>query len=259
MKIFAISDIHGAYNAMIELFNKAKINFKKDHLFILGDMIDWGHQNLNVLKYLMELHQEYPNNIHPILGNHELLMISARADNLNINANACWKDNRGGITEEELFTRENRVLSRRILDWLKSLPTQESFGPYIFAHSIVNTSPESYGKLDSFIWKSLHPEFGFDDILKVWERADIFIDQGKDGKILVAGHTTACHFTKSEKNEVYFNFDKHYINIDCGAKGIDYYESGQDDYKLALIRLPDSLSTNENDYQIWYSTKKSNF
>lgn len=262
MRIFAISDIHGNYNALIELLTISKFNANEDHLFILGDMIDWGYKSVDVLDYIMDLHKNHPKTIHPLLGNHEMMMISAMNNVPNNNAISCWVNNAGYLTLNGFRTISSERRDE-IIEWVKSLPLEISFKNYVFVHSITRISPESLRKSEKFDFKILHPEFTIDDILKVWERVDLDIKQADDNHILVAGHTITQMIAKNfditlDECEVYFDFDKNYINIDCGAKAIDYQSSGQTSYKLALIQLPEKPSTDKNDYRIWYSTQKSN-
>ena len=40
MKTFAIGDIHGAYKAMMQCFERSKFDYKKDRLIVMGDVCD---------------------------------------------------------------------------------------------------------------------------------------------------------------------------------------------------------------------------
>ncbi|MFH1385027.1 MAG: metallophosphoesterase, partial [Candidatus Omnitrophota bacterium] len=40
MKTFAIGDIHGAYKALIQCFERSKFDYKKDRLIVMGDVCD---------------------------------------------------------------------------------------------------------------------------------------------------------------------------------------------------------------------------
>lgn len=64
-KFFVISDVHGYYNAMIEALNKANFNPETDFLISLGDNLDRGPDNANVMRYLNNL----PNKV-LVRGNH---------------------------------------------------------------------------------------------------------------------------------------------------------------------------------------------
>jgi serine/threonine protein phosphatase 1 len=40
MRTFAIGDIHGAYKAMMQCFERSGFDYKKDHLIVMGDVCD---------------------------------------------------------------------------------------------------------------------------------------------------------------------------------------------------------------------------
>ena len=103
MAKYAISDIHGQYNAFMDVLNKAKFDPCVDTLYILGDMVDWGREPIKVVKTIMEWQQKYPNNIFVTLGNHELMMLDAIASMHSLSYYDAydamlWQSNNGGIT-----------------------------------------------------------------------------------------------------------------------------------------------------------------
>lgn len=66
--IYAISDIHGSFDAYRTILSK--ISFKStDTLYVLGDAVDRGPEGIRVLRDMMDR-----PNVVPILGNHELMM-----------------------------------------------------------------------------------------------------------------------------------------------------------------------------------------
>ena len=71
---YIMSDIHGHYTEFIEMLKK--INFDKtDTLYIIGDIIDRGTENLKILDFIIE-----NNNIHLLMGNHEDMLLHAYQD-----------------------------------------------------------------------------------------------------------------------------------------------------------------------------------
>jgi len=40
MKTFVIGDIHGAYRALIQCFERVKFDYKRDSLIVMGDVCD---------------------------------------------------------------------------------------------------------------------------------------------------------------------------------------------------------------------------
>ena len=70
-KTYVISDIHGMYGSYIEVMKRMT---SKDHLIILGDVIDRGTGGIQILQDIMQRKQNEQNNpeITFMLGNHEM-------------------------------------------------------------------------------------------------------------------------------------------------------------------------------------------
>ncbi len=66
MRSFVIGDIHGAYKAMMQCFDRAGFNYKKDRLICLGDVCDRGSEVAMVFDELKKI-----KNLDYILGNHD--------------------------------------------------------------------------------------------------------------------------------------------------------------------------------------------
>lgn len=66
MKTFVIGDIHGAYKALLQCFERSGFDYKKDRLIVLGDVCDGYAQVCECIDELLKIkHLEY------ILGNHD--------------------------------------------------------------------------------------------------------------------------------------------------------------------------------------------
>jgi serine/threonine protein phosphatase 1 len=73
---FAIGDIHGCYFVFKKLIDNQLNITKNDQIFILGDLIDKGHNSALVLDLILEL-KKNGFQMYPIKGNHEeKLMLS---------------------------------------------------------------------------------------------------------------------------------------------------------------------------------------
>ena len=66
MNTFAIGDIHGRIKALKEVLKKAKFDYEKDKLIILGDVCDGGYNTYEVVEELLKI-----NNKVFIMGNHD--------------------------------------------------------------------------------------------------------------------------------------------------------------------------------------------
>ncbi|MDX2427731.1 MAG: metallophosphoesterase [Xanthomonadales bacterium] len=82
-RIVAVSDIHGAYDAVVATFQKAGIIDNNlawvggdTHLVITGDLLDRGPGSRKVMDLIMRLEREAPRaggQVHQLLGNHEVM------------------------------------------------------------------------------------------------------------------------------------------------------------------------------------------
>ena len=66
MRTFVIGDIHGAYKAMMQCFERADFDAQADRLICLGDVCDRGAEIRKVFEELCSI-----NNLEYILGNHD--------------------------------------------------------------------------------------------------------------------------------------------------------------------------------------------
>ncbi|WMS85740.1 symmetrical bis(5'-nucleosyl)-tetraphosphatase [Pleionea litopenaei] len=72
MATFAVGDIQGCFTDLLRLLEKIKFDWRKDKLWLCGDLINRGPQSLNTLRYLFE-HRE---RIRVVLGNHDLHLLA---------------------------------------------------------------------------------------------------------------------------------------------------------------------------------------
>lgn len=82
-RVVAVSDIHGAYGAMVATFQNAGVidenlawSGKKTHLVITGDLLDRGPDSRQVMDLIMRLEGEAESAggmVHQLVGNHEVM------------------------------------------------------------------------------------------------------------------------------------------------------------------------------------------
>ena len=94
MSNYAIGDIQGCYDSLINLLDKIQFDKEKDTLWIAGDLVNRGPKSLETLRFLKSLGTAC--NI--VLGNHDLHLIALAYnddddDNTNDNDNANYNDN----------------------------------------------------------------------------------------------------------------------------------------------------------------------
>lgn len=74
--IYTISDIHGHYEAMIDVLRLVDLETNKENkLILLGDYVDGGKDSCRVLYHIKELEKKYPDQVIVLIGNHEKMFI----------------------------------------------------------------------------------------------------------------------------------------------------------------------------------------
>ena len=111
MKIAVISDIHGNYDALVEVLKKAKKE-KIEHLLILGDIVGYYYHPDKILDLLSDW------NFDMIKGNHENILEDLIANPLL-----------GETTRLKYGSGHNEAINKltdKQLDFLKGLPETKS-------------------------------------------------------------------------------------------------------------------------------------
>lgn len=85
-RIVAVSDIHGAYDALIETLKVADVidedlawSGGKTHFVVTGDLLDRGPDSRLVMDLVMRLEKEAPiagGRVHQLIGNHEVMNLT---------------------------------------------------------------------------------------------------------------------------------------------------------------------------------------
>lgn len=66
---YVVGDIHGMYDSLLHALSSVNFNFDKDRLFVVGDLVDRGPQNLDVMNLIK---QKW---FYSVRGNHEQFAI----------------------------------------------------------------------------------------------------------------------------------------------------------------------------------------
>ena len=189
--ISVTGDIHGCYFTLKSLFDKIKS--KTDEHYSVGDLIDRGLYSREVVQFC------YENNIKPIKGNHEDMMLNAISDpefkgfsnsysNLEI-----WYANGGSMTQNSYIYSKNRkkfnlfceeFTNTHHFNYIKSFPLKMEIGNVILTHGgIIEYQSET-----DVLWNRSIPD--------------------KLDKLQIIGHTPVEEF-------VYVK--NHFVNIDTGC------------------------------------------
>ena len=107
-KHYAISDLHGCYGSYMEVMKRLT---SKDHLYILGDVIDRESNGIKILQDIIRRQQQPERNpqITFLLGNHEMQFIKTLV--IRKNYNRAHPQNQ--LSLEDIYYRDKRkVLSK---------------------------------------------------------------------------------------------------------------------------------------------------
>lgn len=115
-KNYAISDIHGKYGSYMEAIKKLN---NKDHLYIIGDVIDRGEGGIKIIQDIIQRQSDPENNpeITFLLGNHEMQFLDvlytiASYKNINLTYEDVWNS----IVNGSSNTLKNRGVSKSDID-----------------------------------------------------------------------------------------------------------------------------------------------
>jgi len=224
MAVYVMSDIHGAYDAFMELLELIGLS-DKDTLYILGDVIDRGPKGVELLQYI----KDRPN-MRLILGNHEYMCLKYFAPVMDMEAVQRWNRN---ANEETLagFDRLTPEEKETLLDYLRSLPDELR----------VTVNGITYILVHGYIGSNTHD--------RVWSRPlNYDMPDIADNERLIIGHTPVCYYLTDGKRDELLKYSRRLTNAGShfkilrrpGFTDIDcctgYFLSAA---RLACLRLDD--------------------
>lgn len=202
---YVVSDIHGHYNHFIKLLDRLKLT-EDDTLYILGDIIDRGPENINLIRKVMSI-----PNVKMILGNHEDMMLGYYTGKNIFDRKwfqAMWYQNGGNYTDKEFKTLEvDEQMS--ILEYFMSLPLELNVEVNGVIYNLVHGCYVADGSKMSANTYS-------DTIL--WERIDP-LDKGLKDKTVIFGHTCTKYYLGNVEGKYTIWKKNNLIGIDCGMAG----------------------------------------
>ncbi len=148
-RIFAVSDIHGEYEAFTDILVNAGIvdehlrwSWGTGHLVVLGDVFDRGDKVTECLWLIHRLEQEATRvggRVHYTLGNHELMVL--RRDHRYVNPKytggiVAWS----GVTYEDLYGPDMEMGR-----WLRSKHVAIKLNDFLFVHAGISVEAVERG------------------------------------------------------------------------------------------------------------------
>lgn len=177
----------------------------------LGDVVDRGNAPIQCLQYIME-----HDNIHMLLGNHELMMQEA----LTINDHTLediWHRNGGQVTERQyIFLQEDE--KQKILLYIKELPLNFEVSVNGIDYILCHAAPLCKYYNASFVYSTALFSYHEEKEYVVWSRKRPLPIKNKT--IIFLDTPPTISFQKTDKGEIAV-FDE-VIDIDCRAAYPEY-------------------------------------
>jgi serine/threonine protein phosphatase 1 len=156
--IIAVGDIHARFDLLELLLDKLRDT--QAIVIFLGDMVDRGGQDVQVLSKIKELEEnpgtEGLGNVFVLMGNHESMLVDAvRGNPTDFFA---WTRNGGNFEQFDEF--------EPYLDWIDQLPIYMTVGDTMFIHAGIFPGQDpaesiNSGQTESLLWmRSPFLEFG---------------------------------------------------------------------------------------------------
>lgn len=127
--IYVMSDIHGDWCHFLQMIERIRLS-PEDNLYILGDAVDKGEENLRILRYI-----QCSENIFLIKGNHEYLCERYLQGSIG---GDLW-DACGGRNTRKEVDRLSREEGLKFINYLKGLPVYKKIKAgereYFLTHS----------------------------------------------------------------------------------------------------------------------------
>lgn len=209
---YVISDIHGQYDALMEMINLIQFT-EDDELYILGDVIDRGLKSVECIRWICK-----QDNVLTLLGNHELLLYDGY-----IHDTAALYSTLTEVREKLTIAEQTEIVK-----WIEEMPECKliTVNEKRFYLNHTQAASEAYFKDD--LTDRMFPE---DVVYKGYDDLKI------KNFICIHGHIPTMQMRKwfGQKKDfsIWKNKSGTIIDIDCGA---GYPQNGG---RLGCLRLND--------------------
>ncbi len=191
----AIGDIHGCYPTFESLVEDKIQLTKEDQLFLLGDYIDRGIRNREVLDYILELLED-GFQIYPLIGNHEYFVLRDVAFCERKKNPRQIRD----LIESKDLLGSNGEIEKKYLTFFQDLPYYYELDHFILVHAGLDFKEEN----------------PLTDRMSMIYARNYEVDQTKiNGKTVVHGHTAIN--LKEIENQIKTYQKLGRINLDNGC------------------------------------------
>ena len=228
MSTYVISDIHGNYNAYMDMLKKIQFD-DDDILYILGDILDRGPNPIQIILDVMKR-----PNVEVLAGNHCVMALECLSfllkeitqeslvdlDSEMFGKLLNWRQNGASATLKE-FLQCDKTTQRDILSFISELDVYDEIEVAGKTYILVHAGLGNFS-LEKQLW-----EYELNEL--VWDRPDYEKMYFSD-KYVISGHTPTLAIESNSKPGYIYQAN-HHIVIDCGSS----FPGG----RLACLRLED--------------------
>lgn len=230
MSVYLCSDLHGDFKGFKRLLDKVAFKPNGNKIYILGDIIDRGKENIALLEYIMSLYESGCASV--IKGNHELFLERYLRGELSSKQWSAW----GGFGTFNELCKLSSHQKARILDFVSTLPhfieLEAASKPCVLTHAglMADFLVENKGKIS--VLKSLQKALNFDEFeflispdIHYMSHAEL----ARLDKYLFVGHVPTFQLDINGQNYIIKN--EFYTDLDSG--------SGYSGGRVCALRLDD--------------------
>jgi bis(5'-nucleosyl)-tetraphosphatase (symmetrical) len=76
MTTWVLGDVHGCFATLEALLERLPVDWDRDHLWLVGDLVNRGPRSLEVLRWARRTHQRLGERFVSVLGNHDLHLLA---------------------------------------------------------------------------------------------------------------------------------------------------------------------------------------
>jgi len=204
-RIFAVSDLHGEYEAFTDLLIKSGVvdktlhwNWGDGHLVIVGDVFDRGDRVTECLWLIYRLQQEAPQHggrVHYILGNHDTMVL--RGDLRYVND----KYLKGVVRKTKISYPDLFGPEMELGRWLRTMPTLVKLNYVLFVHGGISPAFIDSGKDMTYVNNLVRSSIDFRTYRTAFdeELQDLF---GSKGPFWYRGLVTENRYPRATQDEV---------------------------------------------------------
>lgn len=230
-RTFAIGDIHGDIDALLDLMGRLPSLTGSDTLVFLGDYVDRGPRSAEVVSYVRELAFDTPAKVVALRGNHEdgWLRVVDRGwpEFILPAANGCRATLRSYLGEPQPGEDETlsdvelkqlltgSFLPEDVITWMRGLPYYYEDEFAIYVHAGLPKGPEGFQ----------HPSEVKVKLALLWLRDKEFF-KSYEGKLVVFGHTATKYlppelstYTPEDPEDIWAGPCAIGIDTRCGKGG----------------------------------------